>query len=780
RRKRKNKPVGRNPQLTTSDESWIRTSIVEPPPIPLEPRGRATSNRSSFKPNRNPKREGKLVNIDELPWGLVKVPEGVFVSDDNGGFLGLEEIDGVDCEWVGDDSIGKYLTARIVKPDPVNGRKPPKKPIVEEPLSFEEMDGMGFIHVDDFSEEGSEVESRPKRPLVLRPEFSDSEEASEGVEDAPLDSGSEGSTQPKAVKEPAEAADEAFDFQCLSAQGRRRSNPPKVKRLAEAEDEFGILDGMGGSDQFNTDLQAIHKLGFQTPTPIQLEALPHALRYRDVIGCAETGSGKTLAFGLPLIHRLSALDLASPEHDRLHGLILTPTRELAIQIADHLKAVSQFLKIKADRDSGRGMSIQKQERLFSRIPHIMIATPGRLWELMTQSDEYMDRVRGVRYLVLDEADRMVERGHFKELEFILDHLDRPKAPNDPDEKGLRRRQTLVFSATLDNCSKARNNKRLRGKEPSTIADSFKDPKPLRIDLSSKKLTSENLVERRIDCVKEEKDLFLYFLTTRYPGRTLVFVNSIDTIRRLVPLLGLLGVAAFPLHAQMQQRQRLKNVDRFKALASCVLVASDVASRGLDIPGVEHIVHYQLPRTPDLYVHRSGRTARAQRPGISIMLCSPDERPLYSATCRALKRDTIPEFPLDPILVAKLSPRVALAREIDALQHRLNRESADRHWDIKTAELCDIELDDDYYRSSDSDEGSRSSVTNLRRQKLAALKSELQALLQTQVMPLGTSSYLTHGVHRQFVANLRAHHGPFRGVAASHAIEDAQKARRRRG
>lgn len=169
-----------------------------------------------------------------------------------------------------------------------------------------------------------------------------------------------------------------------------------------------------------------------------------------------------------------------------------------------------------------------------------------------------------------------------------------------------------------------------------------------------------------------QDLFLYFLVTRYPGRTLVFVNSIDTIRRLVPLLVLLGINAFPLHAQMQQRQRLKNVDRFKSLASSVLIASDVASRGLDIPGVEHIIHYQLARTPDLYVHRSGRTARAQRQGISIMLCSPDELKAYRATCRALKRTSIPEFPFDSILAAKLAPRITLAKKIDSLQHRLDK------------------------------------------------------------------------------------------------------------
>ncbi|KAJ9083634.1 ATP-dependent RNA helicase [Entomophthora muscae] len=647
------------------------------------------------------------------------------------------------------------------------------------------MAGQDFIHVDDFSEEEPEPEPLPKsktktkKPLVLKPEVSKLKEEREALS---LESTHENGPEPVKSKQPKEESED-FDLTCLPVTKKKAKKPKVVaKKTEEVVESFVPLPFLQNWSQFDLAspiLQAIQKLNFQTPSQIQLEALPHALRHRDIIGCAETGSGKTLAFGLPLIQRLSMLDLTLPENDCLHGLILTPTRELAIQIADHLKAVSQFLRIKISTTVG-GMSIQKQERLFNKTPHIMIATPGRLWELMNQNDAYMNKVRGVQYLVLDEADRMVEKGHFKELEFILDHLNRTKVSDDPSEKVFKRRQTLVFSATLDNyLEQSTKHKHSQSKNTSTI-DSilerirFKDPKPMRIDLSSKKLTSENLVERRIDCVNAEKDLFLYFLVTRYPGRTLVFVNSIDTIRRLVPLLVLLGVNAFPLHAQMQQRQRLKNVDRFKSLDSSVLIASDVASRGLDIPGVEHIIHYQLARTPDLYVHRSGRTARAQRQGISIMLCSPDELKSYRATCRALKRTSIPEFPFDSILAAKLAPRIALAKKIDSLQHRLDKESTEKNWFIKNAEAMEIELDD-YYKDSDSEEETQGSIAKQKRQKVAALKAELKQMMSTDVLPLGVSSYLTQGVHSQFASSLSQ--GPFRGVAASHAIDDAQKARK---
>ena len=166
---------------------------------------------------------------------------------------------------------------------------------------------------------------------------------------------------------------------------------------------------------------------------------------------------------------------------------------------------------------------------------------------------------------------------------------------------------------------------------------FKDSTPTYVNLSKAQVTAKGVHESKIDCVKKEKDLMLYYVLCRYEGKTIVFVNSIDAIRRLVPILSHLFENVYGLHAEMQQKQRLKNLDRFKSTDNAILIASDVASRGLDIPLVDHVIHYQLPRAADIYVHRSGRTGRGQGEGVSIMLRSPEEVSLYKKICFALKK-----------------------------------------------------------------------------------------------------------------------------------------------
>ncbi len=167
---------------------------------------------------------------------------------------------------------------------------------------------------------------------------------------------------------------------------------------------------------------------------------------------------------------------------------------------------------------------------------------------------------------------------------------------------------------------------------------FRDKDPLYVNLTTTQVVASRVVESKIDCIKTEKDTMLYYILCRYTGKTIVFVNSIDAIRRLVPILSNLVENVYGLHAEMQQKQRLKNLDRFKSNDNAILIASDVASRGLDIPLVDHVIHYQLPRTAEIYVHLSGRTARgADGEGVSIMLCSPEEVALYKKICFALKK-----------------------------------------------------------------------------------------------------------------------------------------------
>ena len=212
-------------------------------------------------------------------------------------------------------------------------------------------------------------------------------------------------------------------------------------------------------------------------------------------------------------------------------------------------------------------------------------------------------------------------------------------------------QTFVFSATLSKDlqknlkrrSRAKPRRKPNGAPASTLDDlllrlDFRDPSPAVVDIAPASRVPATLTESRVDCLAQDKDAYLYYFLLRYPGRTLVFLSAIDGIRRLLPLLALLGVPAFPLHSQLEQRQRLKNLDRFKsAQGTAVLLATDVAARGLDVEGVDHVVHYQAPRTADAYVHRNGRTARAMRRGFALLMCAPDERKVVRALMRSLGR-----------------------------------------------------------------------------------------------------------------------------------------------
>ncbi|PIA13070.1 DEAD-domain-containing protein [Coemansia reversa NRRL 1564] len=432
----------------------------------------------------------------------------------------------------------------------------------------------------------------------------------------------------------------------------------------------------------HTDLlRALKHLRFTVPTEIQSKSLPISFSGRDIIGAAETGSGKTLAFGIPMLQSLSDRQAA---WSGPIGLVLAPTRELAIQVKNHLEAVARFCKARVIAIVG-GMSQPKQERLLNSNPDIIVATPGRFWELVSSNDALLVQLQSIKFLAVDEADRMLEPGHFKELKLIL------KAVNEQSLKGEKnKRQTFVFSATLlkdmQLVARKRSQKAQRrnsGKpEPGSMEDlieriGFQDKQPELIDVTSSVATARTLVESRIDCLVSEKDYYLYYFLTRYPARTLVFANSIDTIRRILPILRLLGLDVFGLHAQMEQRQRLKNVDRFRETNNAVLVASDVAARGLDIPQVEYVIHYQIPRSGDLYVHRSGRTARASNEGLAIMLVSPEERKLYHKMCAKLDKD-ISAFPVDLDIVGRLKPRVDLARDVDLREHKLNKQAHERN------------------------------------------------------------------------------------------------------
>lgn len=341
-----------------------------------------------------------------------------------------------------------------------------------------------------------------------------------------------------------------------------------------------------------------------------------------------------------------------------YALVLTPTRELCVQVKDHIVAAAKYTGIQVAAIFG-GLAQVKQERVLRKCPEIVVATPGRLWELIREGNEHLNKLRDINYLVIDETDRMVEKGHFEELKLLLDQLNA-----DGDRKAQR--QNFVFSATLTlvhelpTYLKGKKQKQAQQNAAQKIQSLIQHlgiSQPKIVDITSTSGTAERLTECRIVCELEQKDWYLYYFLQRHPGRTIVFCNSIDCVKRLGQLFGLLDCQPRPLHAHMNQRQRLKNLERFTASTSGLLIATDVAARGLDIPKVRHVIHYQVPRTSENYVHRSGRTARANLEGITVLLMEPGEIRDYVKLCRTLHRSKLNCCPLGLLLSLTAPPFV---------------------------------------------------------------------------------------------------------------------------
>ncbi|KAL2918796.1 ATP-dependent RNA helicase [Polyrhizophydium stewartii] len=599
---------------------------------------------------------------------------------------------------------------------------------------FGDIDMSTFVHIDEFVE--PEPEPPGKKGGAVQPAKRLKRISAEESTPIPRTYADADANEDDEVHDPAQEEDAAdadgHEAEAGGSQGELVVDPEILATKVPASSPWLAL-GLHARIA-----QTLHWLKFAEPTDIQTQTLSQALiHHRDVIGAAQTGSGKTLAFGLPILHHVAgALD--SQKDLGCAGLIITPTRELAVQITDHLKKAGAAVTRKIVAVVG-GMSAQKQKRQLATKPHIV-------------DPELQKSIQRVKFLVIDEADRMLEAGHFKDLDEILARISVNVLP--ADEAAKIKRRTLVFSATMleDDGIKQRvtaAKKKNKGFGNSIFGKllekvNFRDPHPVYINLTTKSVMAKGLLEAKIDCLKTEKDHMLYYVLCRYPGKTIVFVNSIDAIRRLVPILTLLKVQVVGLHAEMQQRQRLKNLDRFRATPNAVLVASDVASRGLDIPKVDHVVHYQLPRSADIYVHRSGRTARANNEGISVALCSPDELTMYKKVCHILgKADGMPDFPVDLSVLTAIKERLALAREVDLLQHREKKAASERDWFRKAAEEADIALSDD---EEDGDEGSGSKLAALSAkdvQKMHRMRRELAALLARPLIPKGVSTkYLT--------------------------------------
>lgn len=444
-------------------------------------------------------------------------------------------------------------------------------------------------------------------------------------------------------------------------------------------------------------LKAIGALKFMAPTPIQVSCIPLILDGRDVIGKASTGSGKTLAYGIPIMEQLLSMQPSNLEKRSTSALVLVPTRELAKQIAEHLTAVSLYTPISIITLTG-GLALSKQLRQLAYGVDVVIATPGRLWEVMQQqTKEMVEYFAAIRFLVLDEADRLLQSGHFGELEQILQKLD--------GSHSASKRQTLVFSATFNkNLQTNLKRKSSSNSEFLNKADSlalllkrikFRERPPPFIDVNPDVAVADKVQEGIVECGAMEKDLYLYHFLLRYPGRTLVFVNSIHGVKRIVPLLAELGIQTFGLHSNMIQKARLRTLERFKQSSKSVLIATDVAARGLDISLIQHVIHYHLPRSADMYVHRAGRTARASERGVSILLCCPSEKIGLKKMFAKLDKDLggMLSFPIERHLLEKVRVRVSLAKRIADSGLATQKTNHEKNWLAEAADDLGVELDE---------------------------------------------------------------------------------------
>ncbi|CAL2258789.1 unnamed protein product [Prunus armeniaca] len=516
-------------------------------------------------------------------------------------------------------------------------------------------------------------------------------------------------------------------------------------------------------------MKSIYRLGFKEPTPIQKACIPAAAHQgKDVIGAAETGSGKTLAFGLPILQRLleereKAVKMFDEKGDQtenfslkglLRALIITPTRELALQVSDHLKAVAKDTDVRVVPIVG-GMSMEKQERLLKARPEIIVGTPGRLWELMSGGEKHLVELHSLSFFVLDEADRMIENGHFRELQSIIDmlpvrnglsesHCENAQNSVEMSNFQRKKRQTFVFSATIALSPDFRKKlKRSSLKSKQSMSDGVNSIEALSeragmrdnvaiIDLTNTSILANKLVESFIECTEEDKDAYLYYiLSVHGQGRTLVFCTSVAALRHISSLLRILGTNVWTLHAQMQQRARLKAIDRFRGDEHGLLVATDVAARGLDIPGVRTVVHYQLPHSAEVYVHRSGRTARASADGCSIALIAPNETSKFVSLCKSFSKESFQRFPMDNAYLPEVIKRLSLARQIDKILRKDSQEKSKKRWFERNAELIELVVDND-----DSEE---ERVKNHKKRKASSmnlhkLQQELKMLLSRPLQP----------------------------------------------
>lgn len=796
------------------------------------------------------------VKANKLKWKPVDIPDTL---GDYEGFYGLEEIDGVDVKIVNgkatfsvkdsdiyaktleDDEIKKKET-EIPKGDfeldeedlkkYQEGEEEPEEEVEDDEVDAEEEEAEEEKECVD---EAEEAESVDEVIVVKDPEEKDSSEdkitkvkqkpaitelapKSEtndelNVPEMPKDSNEPAKKKQKKQQQPVEELSSEPVFSKIAAENLPSTNASLPNwQLPNTEFSHYIIN-------------ALSKGGMETPTDIQKETLPLIFQGNDIIGKAVTGSGKTLAYGIPIVENALISKETGPS-----GIIFTPTRELASQVSKHLIQLIEEspLHNKTICSLTGGLSIEKQLRSLSYDPKIIITTPGRFLELMQKSNDLAKQFSKSKYLVMDEADRLLLDGQFEELGQIMTLLNNNKIQN-------HKWQTLVFSATFN---KSLFNKLASKKKHSSSDGEELNPnelikllreklkfaqKPLVINASPNSTLSSKITEAMIPCNNTDRDLMLYYFLTIYPGNTIVFTNSIDTVKRLVPTLNMLGISAIGLHSNMTQKQRLKQFENFQANIlskdqaggkpkAKVMIASDIAARGLDIKGIQYVVHYHLPRKADTYIHRSGRTGRGCD-GVSVVLCDPKEASGPLQRLRSMIIDEADEqtedqkpkvkdsikrksnrlggdlkmIEPDTGLVGQLRHRMDLAGQIAQAEVTNMQKKKERAWMSEAMEDLGVDdMDDEFEDDFLKKDRLKKNRKTISKDKLNGMKKELNWELKQPIRGGGRRSYITGGLdnlaHKMLTESKKRTHGNNGGVAGwlqKDALEELRDAKRRK-
>lgn len=349
---------------------------------------------------------------------------------------------------------------------------------------------------------------------------------------------------------------------------------------------------------FNLDsaiLKAIEEHQYKAPTAIQEQAIPTALKKQDILGCAQTGTGKTAAFAIPILQRISELELEDEATRPIRALILAPTRELAIQIGESFDAYGKHLPVQTGVIFG-GVTPKRHIKVLKRKPDILVSTPGRLLDLIEQG--HVD-LKDIQHFVLDEADQMLESQMLRSVKQIIMKL--PKA-----------RQNMLFSATMP-------------KEIMKLAHSILK-QPVKIEVSSHQGTKIDIKQQVYKVQEPDKtDLLLQILKTQPFESVLVFVRTKKKADKVCKAINVSNIRTKAIHGDKNQSERQKSLELFKNKEVKVLVATDVAARGIDINGLSHVINMDIPTVPETYIHRIGRTGRAGMSGMAISFCSQEEK-----------------------------------------------------------------------------------------------------------------------------------------------------------